>query len=205
MTASRRLEDRRLSPADDLADAECSQWVSELRAGDKERFDGIFRQHATPLIRYASRIVSSDAVAQDIVMDVFMRLWRGRLALPPDTRLDVYLRVSVRNSCLNYLRHHRIEALIEEVGAASGWAPAMSVAPLMPDEDLERNEAKEIVRRALAVLSPRMRLVLEMRWLGEKSYKEIADELGMQVRSVETSVARALRILRERMRGNGPG
>jgi DNA-directed RNA polymerase specialized sigma24 family protein len=50
-----------------------------------------------------------------------------------------------------------------------------------------------------------MRLVLEMRWLGEKSYKEIASELGMQVRSVESSVARAMRILRERMRGNDSG
>jgi RNA polymerase sigma-70 factor (ECF subfamily) len=119
-----------------------------------------------------------------------------------DTHLGAYLRVSVRNSCINHLRHDRIEASVEEIGAASGWAPAMSVVPLMPDEDLERSEAKEIIRHALATLSPRMRLVLEMRWLGEKSYKEIANELGMQVRSVETSVGRAMRILRERMRGN---
>lgn len=179
--------------------------VEAIRTGAEEAFATIFRRHATPLMRYASRIVSSDAVAQDIVMDVFMRLWRGRLALSPDTRLDAYLKVSVRNSCLNYLRHHRIEASVEEIGAASGWAPAMSAAPLTPDEDLERSEAKEIVRHALAALSPRMRLVLEMRWLGEKSYKEIANELGMQVRSVESSVARAMRILRERMRGHETG
>ena len=179
--------------------------LSQLRAGDDRALDRAFRRFATPLMRYASRIVSSDAVAQDIVMDVFMRLWRDRLNLPAETRLAAYLKVSVRNSSINYLRHHRIETSIEEIGAASGWAPAMSVAPLMPDEDLERSEAKEIVRHALAALSPRMRLVLEMRWLGEKSYKEIANELGMQVRSVETSVGRAMRILRERMRGKGTG
>lgn len=208
-SASRRASDRAVErpqrsavanpPFDDAA------LLEAIRTGDEEAFATIFRRHATPSIQYASRIVSSDVVAQDIVMDVFMRLWRGRLALPPDTNLGAYVRASVRNSCMNYLRHHRIEASIEAMGAASGWAPAMSVAPLMPDEDLERIEAKEIVRHALTALSPRLRLVLEMRWLGEKSYKEIATELGMQVRSVETSVARAMRILRERMMGNDTG
>lgn len=175
--------------------------AARLRAGDEDAFTGIFRRFATPLMRYASRIVSSDAVAQDIVMDVFMRLWRGRLTLPGGTHLAAYLKASVRNSCISYLRHDRIEASVEAIGAASGWAPAMSVAPLMPDEDLERSEAKEIVRRALATLSPRMRLVLELRWLGEKSYKEVAEELGMQVKSVETILGRAIRLLRQRMGG----
>lgn len=180
-----------------------SECVSELRAGDQRQFEETFRRHATPLLKYAARIVSSDTIAQDIVMDVFGRLWRNRLELSPDTNLTAYLHTSVRNACLNHLRHHRVEALIEEIGAVSGWAPAMSMAPLTPDESLERQEAKEMMRCALSSLPPRMRLVLEMRWLGEKSYKEIANELGMQVRSVETSVARAMRILRHRLGGHG--
>ena len=174
--------------------------VADIRAGDEDAFDRIFRRYATPLTQYARRIVSSDAVAQDVIMEVFMRLWRDRLTLPADTHLAPYLKVSVRNSCINYLRHDRIEASVEEIGAASGWAPAMSVAPPMPDEDLERSEAKETIRLALMKLPPRMRLVLELRWLGEKSYKEIASELGMHVKSVETSLGRAMRLLRERMR-----
>ena len=175
--------------------------VAEIRAGDEHAFDRAFRRYATPLMRYASRIVSSDAVAQDVVMDVFMRLWRDRLALPADTRLAAYLKVSVRNSCINHVKHERIEASVQEIGAASGWVPAMSVAPLMPDEDLERGEAKEVVRRALTALPPRMRLVLELRWLEERSYREIARQLGMSVKSVENYLGRAMRLLRNRMRG----
>jgi RNA polymerase sigma-70 factor (ECF subfamily) len=200
VTAGRRLEDRRLSPAEDLADVECSQWVSELRAGDEERFDGIFRQYATPLIRYASRVVSSDAVAQDIVMDVFTRLWRDRLSLPANLRLGAYLKVSVRNSCIDHLRHERIETSVQELSAASDWAPAMSTCRLMPDEEIERREAKETVRRAIAALPERMRLVLELRWLEEKSYREIANELGIQVKTVENSLGRAMHILRGMLR-----
>ncbi|HEY9514259.1 MAG TPA: RNA polymerase sigma-70 factor [Gemmatimonadaceae bacterium] len=174
--------------------------LSELRAGDDRAFDQVFRRFATPLTRYATRIVSSDAVAQDIVMDVFMRLWRDRRTLPADTRLAAYLKVSVRNSCIDHLRHDRIEASVQEIAAASDWAPAMSASHPMPDEELERREAKEAIRHALTTLPPRMRLVLELRWLGEKSYREISSELGIQVKSVENSLTRAMHILRELLR-----
>jgi RNA polymerase sigma-70 factor (ECF subfamily) len=79
----------------------------------------------------------------------------------------------------------------------------MSVAPLRPDEDLERREAKEIIRLALEELPPRTRLVLELRWFEGKSYKEIAKELGLQVKSVENSLARAMFLLRQRLHADG--
>lgn len=174
--------------------------VTELREGDERAFDRAFRLHVTSLIDQAARVVRSDVVAQDIVMDVFARLWRDRLSLPADTRLGPYLRVSVRNSCIDYLRHDRVESSVEDIGAAGGWVPGMGVAPLAPDEELERAEAKEIVRRAFSTLPQRMRQVLELRWLADKSYKDIARELGMPVKSVENYLGRAMRQLRERMR-----
>lgn len=182
-----------------------SELISRLRAADDEAFAAIFRRHATRLMRYANRFVKSDAVAQDIVMDVFLRLWRDRLSLPLETRLAPYLGVAVRNSCINHLRHNRVEDEVRGMGTASGWAPGMSVAPLRPDEDLERGEAKEIIRLALEELPPRTRLVLELRWFEGKSYKEIAKELGLQVKSVENSLARAMLLLRQRLRVDRDG
>jgi RNA polymerase sigma-70 factor (ECF subfamily) len=190
----------RLSVAEESAEVEGSQWVHGLRAGDEHAFDQVFRWYATPLMRSAARIVSSDAVAQDVVMDVFMRLWRDRLALPTDLRLGAYLKASVRNSCIDHLRHERIETSVQAIAAASDWAPAMSASRPMPDEEMERREAKEALRRAIAALPQRMRLVLELRWLGEKSYGEISNELGIQVKTVENSLGRAMHILRGLLR-----
>lgn len=186
-------------PVDDEGSDEGSRLAAAIRAGDESAFDRLFRRHVTGLIRYASRIVTSDAVAQDIVMDVFTRLWRDRASLAPDTRLAAYLKRGVRNASIDHLRHDRLVASIEDISARSGWAPGMGAAGRTPDQELERSEAKEIVRRAFMTLPKRMRLVLELRWLGEKSYKEIANELGLQVKSVETVLGRAMRLLRERM------
>jgi RNA polymerase sigma-70 factor (ECF subfamily) len=75
----------------------------------------------------------------------------------------------------------------------------MSTVPLTPDEELERSEAKELIRHAFTNLPQRMRQVLELRWLADKSYKEISNELGMPVKSVENYLGRAMRLLRDRM------
>ena len=182
-----------------------AEWVSGIRDGRADSLADAFRFHATPLIKYAGKIVSSDAIAQDVVMEAFLRVWRDRLALPADTRLGAYLRVAVRNSCIDHLRHDRLETSLRELGASSGWSPAMSARPLTPHEELERSEAKEEVRRAYATLPARFREVLELRWLQELSYKEIAHELGMPIKSVENYLVRAMRLLRERMKGDTGG
>ena len=176
-----------------------ASWVAGIRDGRAGSLAEAFQHYVTPLIQHAGRIVSSEAVAQDIVMDAFLRVWRDRLTLHIDTRLGAYLHVAVRNSCIDHLRHNRLEASLRELGTSSGWSPGMSARALTPEEALERSEAKEELRRAYATLPTRFRQVLEMRWLQELSYKEIAHELGMPVKSVENYLVRAMRLLRERM------
>jgi RNA polymerase sigma-70 factor (ECF subfamily) len=176
-----------------------SQLAVAIRSGDESAFVQLFRRHVTGLIRTASHIVRSEAVAQDIVMDVFARVWRDRLSIPEDTRLPAYLTVAVRNACIDYLRHDRLELSVQVMSIEGGWAPGMSTVPLTPDEELERSEAKELIRHAFTNLPQRMRQVLELRWLADKSYKEISKELGMPVKSVENYLGRAMRLLRDRM------
>lgn len=186
-------------PSGEYNSDEDSRLAAAIRSGDESAFVQLFRRHATRLIRHAGRIVRSEAVAQDIVMDVFTRLWRDRLSLTPDTRLPAYLTVAVRNACVDHLRHDRLEVSIQEVSAASDWTPGMGSPPLTPEQELERSEAREYIRRAFTSLPHRMRQVLELRWLGDKSYKEIARELEMPVKSVENYLGRAMRLLRDRL------
>ena len=195
--ARRRVVSER--PADEYGPDEGPRLAVAIRSGDERAFVELFRRHVTGLIRAASHIVRSEAVAQDIVMDVFARVWRDRLSMAEDGRLSAYLTVAVRNACIDYLRHDRLELSVQEMSIEGGWAPGMSTLPLTPDEELERSEAKELIRHAFTNLPQRMRQVLELRWLADKSYKEISRELGMPVKSVENYLGRAMRLLRDRM------
>ncbi|HET7552522.1 MAG TPA: sigma-70 family RNA polymerase sigma factor [Gemmatimonadaceae bacterium] len=201
INARRRIVSER--PVNEHGPDESSQLVAAIRSGDESAFVQLFRRNVTGLIRTASHIVRSETVAQDIVMDVFARVWRDRLSIPEDTRLPAYLTVAVRNACIDYLRHDRLELSVQEMSIEGGWAPGMSAVPLTPEQELERSEAKEFIRHAFTNLPRRMRQVLELRWLADKSYKEISKELGMPVKSVENYLGRAMRLLRDRMTRGG--
>jgi RNA polymerase sigma-70 factor (ECF subfamily) len=197
INARRRVVSER--PVNEHGADESSRLAAAIRSGDESAFVQLFRRHVTGLIRAASHIVRSEAVAQDIVMDVFARVWRDRRSIPEDARLSAYLTVAVRNACIDYLRHDRLELSVQEMSIEGGWAPGMGTVPLTPEEELERSEAKEFIRHAFTNMPRRMRQVLELRWLADKSYKEISKELGMPVKSVENYLGRAMRLLRDRM------
>lgn len=171
--------------------------VAGIRNGDEKAFANAFRAHVTPLIRYARRFLPTEAAAQDIVMDVFARLWRDRAAIPSDLRLGAYLNVAVRNAALNAAAHLRVELSWRQSGAAEGWSPAMSAPILEPDEELDRSEAKEELRRAYLALPDRLRQVIALRWFEGRSYQDIARELQLSPKSVDNYLAKAMRLLRE--------
>jgi RNA polymerase sigma-70 factor (ECF subfamily) len=177
-----------------------SAWVAGIRDGSEEAFSAAFRAHVAPLVRYARGFVRSESVAQDIVMDVFLRVWRDRRSLPSDLRLGAYLNTAVRNAALNALAHGRVEAAVRERGTAEGWSPAMGIPRLVPDEEVERAEAKEALRSAYTALPARLRQVIELRWFHGLSYQEIARELHVSAKSVDNYLAKGMRLLREALK-----
>jgi len=168
-----------------------------IRDGDETDLAQAFRAFATPLIQFACRIVYAEAVAQDIVMDVFLKLWRNRESLPTDLRLEGYLYTAVRNAALDALAHARVEQASAERGIAEGWTPGMGTPGLSPDALLERAEAKEALRHAYDALPTRLRQVIGLRWFEGRSYQEIGHELRISVKSVDNYLAKAMRLLRE--------
>lgn len=198
--ATGKLAPAKSTPSGERGGAE-AEWVAGIRAGNEDAYSQAFRAHATPLIRYARRFVSSEAAAQDIVMDVFLRLWRDRDKMPLDLRLGAYLNVAVRNSALNAAAHGRVEQSWQQRGVAEGWSPAMSAPRLMPDEELERAEAKESIRRAYSALPDRVRQVIDLRWFQGQSYQEIARELDVTVKAVDNYLAKGMRLLRQALKG----
>jgi len=172
-------------------------WLTGIRNGNEENFAEAFRTFAIPLSQFACRIVYAEAVAQDLVMDVFLKLWRNRESLPADLRLEGYLYTAVRNAALDALAHARVEQASAQRGIAEGWTPGMGTPGLSADALLERAEAKEALRHAYEALPTRLRQVVGMRWFEGRSYQDIACELRISVKSVDNYLAKAMRLLRK--------
>lgn len=164
-----------------------------LRAGDQSAFDAIFREWYAPLVRLSFGLLRDKAAAEDVVQDVMLELWRRREELALETSAKAYLYRSTRNRSLNHLRHAKVQREKAPYIALDDERPASAPTELIAEE------IDAAVKEAVASLPPRTREVFEMSRVHGLKYSEIAEALEISVKAVEGNMARALRILRERL------
>lgn len=171
-----------------------------LRAGDESACEALFRAYRDPLWRFAYGYVRSAAIAEEVVQEVFLALWRGRgeSALGG---LRSWLYAAVRNQALNHLRHERLvtrlaeraETAKQEWTEGSGTESAVAMGAPVPDalSQLEAHELDAAIERAVAALPERRRVAMTLRWKHEMSPAEIGRVLGTSAESVRVLLTRA--------------
>ena len=173
--------------------------LERIKQGDEWAFDAVFRSHYPPLVGMAEGMLRSRAVAEEIVQDVMLALWRRRDSLPVEESLKAYLFRATRNRALNHLRHVRVERQGEPY-AVGPTEKAPTAPSLLVEEEID-----VAVREAIGELPDRCREVFEMSRVHGLRYIEIASALGISVKTVEAQMGKALRILRDRLAAWLPG
>ena len=168
--------------------------LERIRAGDSDAFDAVFRANYAALVGSAERILGRRDVAEEIVQDVMLEMWRRRETLAVEDSLRGYLFRATRNRSLNHLRHGAIEKRAEPELAANRAESGSSAHAALVEEEIE-----VAVKRAVADLPARCREVFELSRVHGLRYPEIATTLGISVKTVEAQMGKALRLLRERL------
>jgi RNA polymerase sigma-70 factor (ECF subfamily) len=172
---------------------------ARLRQGDAAAFDAIFREWYGTLVGVAQRLLRDRAVAEEVVQDVMLELWRRRAQLTVDDSPRAYLIRATRNRALNHLRHLRVE----QRGAPYAAGPT-EAAPLGASAVVE-DELGTALAAAVAELPARCREVFELSRVQGLSYAEIAGVLAISTKTVENQMGKALRVLRGRLAAWLPG
>ncbi len=136
----------------------------------------------------------SRAVAEELVQDVMLEFWKRRETLAEESSPQAYLFQATRNRALNHIRHARIER--EGEPRATRPEAIDSTAHSLVVED----EMMVAVRKAVDSLPARCREVFELSRVHNLKYAEIAQRLGISVKTVEAQMGKALRVLREELR-----
>lgn len=186
---------------------EDSAEVQALVRGEWSAFGAVYAAYYEALCRYALRFLRSRQGAEDLVHDVFLRIWRDREQLVIRGSVRSYLYAAVRNRALDVLRRARTEVAVTETAqrleAADGECEAVGEA----DASLAAAELAAALQRVIDELPPRVRETILLRWQRQLTNREIADALGVTLKTVEAHLARAYRALRERLppsvRGGG--
>ena len=169
-----------------------------IRDGDISAFEQLFRVMHAPLCEVVDGYVRSQAIAEEIVQDLFLVLWTHRDEFPAASSLRAYLFASARNRALHHLRHRAVaHRWSERVRRQAHSTDARDGHP-RPDRALEIDETARAVRAAIDQLPPRSRVAFVLRWDHEMTNEQIAIAMGISIKGVEKLIATAksrLRIL----------
>ena len=180
------------SPAEPVEGPSDGELLRRIRMGDERALEVIFRAHYDTMCAVVRRIVFAPDVAEELVQDVFFKLWSKREQLAEIDALRTYLYRAARNTALNHLRRQKLELAHEEREAAKG-EPSTSEAT---GDSASAVELTEAVQEAIQRLPPRCREIFLMSRDGGLTYGQIASELGISIKTVETQMGRALKSLR---------
>lgn len=176
-------------------------WLERIRAGDERAFESLFRAYVEPLCAFAYSYVESQAAAQEIVQELFSRLWERRLALPVPRSVHAYLYGATRNRAINYLRNRRVERRFLEARALDVTGLGRTGIRAAPaEQELDERALAEAVERVVSAMPERCREVFTLTRDHGLTYAEVAAMLHISPKTVEIHMGRALGILRRELR-----
>lgn len=165
-------------------------WVKKVNKGDKEAFEAIYRCYYPQLGNFLLRFVDSDKAAEDIIHNVFYKVWENRTNLKANGSLKAYLFKAVQNQAYKYLSKK-----------GSNNIAQLSVYEIQensennPEVMLEIKEFKKAYRSAIEKLPEKRRNVFLMHRDDHLTYKEISEVLNISIKTVETQISRSMKFL----------
>ena len=156
-----------------------------------EQFRLVFEEYYVALSNFAYTYTKDKAVSEDIVQEVFLRIWEKRPDLIGNSSIRFYMYTAVRNNCLTHLQHSKRILSLHSVRLEN----SVSVLPAVSSDE-KPADLMPMIQRALSLLPPKCKEVFLLSRMGNLSYKEIAKTLGISVKTVDNQVGKAMKILR---------
>lgn len=175
--------------------------VARVRAGDAAAFEAMFHAYYDALCSVVQGIVRADAVAEEIVDDVFLGLWAQRERWAVRDSVRTYLFGAARNGALNWVKHHRIVERAHAAWDRTGAVPGAGAPSEWADSQVRRRDLGVAVAAAVAALPERARTVLVLHRQHGLSMPEVGRVMGISPRTAEVHLTRALRTLRRELSG----
>lgn len=168
-----------------------------LREGDPRAFEALFERWARPLLRYLERMVRDRGMAEELVQETFLRVYRARERYAPEARFSTWLYRIATNLALNELRRPRFREPHDPLDAPGARVPRAGSPP--PDELAHARRRVSAVERAFAALPERQGAALWLVSVEGQSYAEVAASLDVTESAVKALVHRARANLVERL------
>lgn len=166
----------------------------QIKHGDKQSFELLFKSHYAPLCSFANNYIKDKDDCEEIVQTFFLKLWERKSEIDINTSIKNYMFSSVRNSCLNYIKHQKIKA---------SYQTEILYTNNLNDNIYENFLEVDLIHKIEKIIAElpdkRREIFILSREQGLK-YREIADKLQISIKTVETQMGHALKDLRDKLK-----
>ncbi len=165
---------------------------------DEQVFEKLFIDWYGPLHAYACSVLKDESLAGEAVQAVFSHLWERREQLQIQASLKAYLYGSVYHECMSWLRREKTRrnyrsGLLMRLGREAGRSAENAF------DKAEAGELEQRFQRALDELPGQCKSIFQLSRFSELKYREIAEQLGISVKTVESQMSKALKLLRHKL------
>jgi RNA polymerase sigma-70 factor (ECF subfamily) len=168
------------------------QVASRIKIGDEQAFELLFRKYFVRLCSFANKFLNEPEEAKDVVQQVFIKLWECRIYIDPESSLNAYLYKITQNICINKLQQRKVQSKYAEIYKLI----YLNQHEITPIDTLLSGELERNIVCALDKIPAKCKRVFELSRIEGLKYVEIANVLHISVKTVETQMSKAFRILR---------
>jgi RNA polymerase sigma-70 factor (ECF subfamily) len=158
---------------------------------DDQAFEQLFKTHFKALHAYALAILKDADTAEEIVQNMFLKFWEKRERLNIQGAVKAYLYKCVYHDSLNFLKHEKIKTKYQDFASYT-----MNSHHEAASSKVEMTELEYHIGQGLNELPEQCRTIFQMSRFEELKYREIAEQLGLSVKTIENQMGKALRIMR---------
>lgn len=173
------------------------EWILALKEGNLQAFNELFDRYGKRLYHFSIGYLKSVEDAEEIVQEVFLKIWDNRIELSAQKSLESYLFTIARNGILNTIRKSKSEQVY------LNYVKINSVKNVLLDEELNFNELEKAYNNVIELLSPRRKEIYSLSKEHSFSNTEIAMKMNISVKTVENQMTSALSEIRKNLRSLG--
>lgn len=177
--------------------------IRRIRKGDTTAFEYVFKLYYPRLKLYGTRLTGDENQAEDFVQETFAGIWEKRFLLNENGNLKSLLFTAVRNKYINYFEHNKVVDKFLKANNPDDASQGLFMLNFLNEYELEelRKEMLKEVDRVLNTLPENCKKAFVLSRFEHMKNKEVAQALGLNIKTVEKHIARAMKLLRQELKG----
>ena len=174
--------------------------VQKIRSGDQSAFEELYSFFYPKLSYFSGQYLPDTDQGNSVAQDVFTELWEKRLTFHDNTNIQAWLFTVTKNKSLKWIEREKSKQKYKNHLLTRQLDINYQSLSSFDTSNIIFEELQQQVESALAKLSPSVRIVFEKSRFEDKKNREIAEELGISLKTVEAHISKALKLLREELK-----